>query len=117
MTIAGIDQRALYDALVTRDRRFDGRMFVGVSSTRIYCRPVCTVRPPQFKNCTFYPAAAAAEKAGYRPCLRCRPELAPGSHASVDAISRLATLTVRRIEDGALTGKSLDELAAEFGVT
>ena len=64
--------------------RFDGRFFVGVSSTRIYCRPVCTVRMPRRENCRFFPSAAAAEVAGYRPCMRCRPELAPG-HASVDA--------------------------------
>jgi AraC family transcriptional regulator of adaptative response / DNA-3-methyladenine glycosylase II len=92
-------------------------MFVGVSSTRIYCRPICTVRPPRFENCSFYRTAAAAEGAGYRPCLRCRPELAPGSTAPVDAVGRLAALAIRRIEDGALSILSLDELAAEFGVT
>ncbi|HEY4258992.1 MAG TPA: AlkA N-terminal domain-containing protein, partial [Schlesneria sp.] len=86
-------------------------------STRIYCRPICTVRPPQFKNCTFYKTAAAAEAQGYRPCLRCRPELAPGSSAPVDAVPRLAALAIRRIEDGALSRLSLDELAAEFDVT
>src|SRR5580704_11148216 len=117
ITILGIGDRDLYDAILTRDRRFDGRMFVGVRSTRIYCRPICTVRPPRFENCTFYRKAAAAEAAGFRPCLRCRPELAPGSSAPVDAISRLAALAIRRIEDGALSEMSLDELAAEFGVT
>jgi len=116
-TVFGLGARDLYDAVLTRDRRFDGRMFVGVSSTRIYCRPICTVRPPRFENCSFYRKAAAAEAAGFRPCLRCRPELAPGSSAPVDAISRLATLAIRRIEDGALSELSLDELAAEFGVT
>ncbi|MDB5387773.1 MAG: adenosine deaminase [Planctomycetaceae bacterium] len=116
-TIFDIGPRALYEAVLTRDRRFDGRMFVGVSSTRIYCRPICTVRPPRFENCTFYRTAAAAEAAGFRPCLRCRPELAPGSSAPVDAVPRLAALAIRRIEDGALSGLSLDELAAEFGVT
>ncbi|HEX4145170.1 MAG TPA: Ada metal-binding domain-containing protein, partial [Pirellulales bacterium] len=116
-TVLGIGARELYDAILTRDRRFDGRMFVGVSSTRIYCRPICTVRPPRFENCSFYRTAAAAEGAGFRPCLRCRPELAPGSIAPVDAVLRLAALAMRRIEDGALSALSLDALAAEFGVT
>src|SRR5204862_4184271 len=97
------DQEACYRALSTRDARFDGRFFVAVRTTRIYCRPICTVRPPRFENCTFHPTAAAAENAGFRPCLRCRPELAPGSTAPVDAVSRLASLAIRRIEDGALS--------------
>ena len=117
MTVFGLSDRDLYDAILTRDRRFDGRMFVGVRSTRIYCRPICTVRPPRFENCSFYRTAAAAESVGFRPCLRCRPELAPGSIAPVDAVSRLASLAIRRIEDGALSAVSLDEFAAEFGVT
>lgn len=112
-----LDAKALYDVVLTRDRRFDGRFFVAVRSTGIYCRPVCTVRPPRFENCTFHPTAASAEHAGFRPCLRCRPELAPGSSAPVDAVSRLAGLAIRRIEDGALTQMNLDELASEFGVT
>lgn len=112
-----LDANVLYEIIRTRDRRFDGRVFVGVRSTGIYCRPVCTVRPPRFENCSFYPTAAAAERAGFRPCLRCRPELAPGTIAPVDAVPRLSALAVRRIEDGALSGRSLDELAAEFGVT
>ena len=105
-TVFGLGARDLYDAILTRDRRFDGRMFVGVSSTRIYCRPICTVRPPRFENCSFYRKAAAAEAAGFRPCLRCRPELAPGTSAPVDAISRLAALAIRRIEDGAREDRS-----------
>ena len=79
-----LDPTTCYRALRARDARFDGRFFVGVSSTRIYCRPVCTVRPPRRENCRFFASAAAAEGAGYRPCLRCRPELAPGS-ATIDA--------------------------------
>lgn len=116
-TVLGLGGRELYEAVLARDRRFDGRMFVGVSSTRIYCRPICTVRPPKIGNCTFYRTAATAEAAGFRPCLRCRPELAPGSSAPVDAVPRLAALAIRRIEDGALSQLTLDELAAEFGVT
>jgi AraC family transcriptional regulator, regulatory protein of adaptative response / DNA-3-methyladenine glycosylase II len=78
-----------YRAILSRDRRFDGIFFVGVSSTGIYCRTICTVKTPRRENCTFYPSAAAAEQAGYRPCLRCRPELAPGQ-AKIDAVGRLA---------------------------
>ncbi|MBB1075946.1 DNA-3-methyladenine glycosylase 2 family protein [Rhodoferax sp. 4810] len=70
---------ACYLALKARDARFDGRFFTGVTSTGIYCRPVCRVRTPKRENCRFFPHAAQAELAGFRPCLRCRPELAPGS--------------------------------------
>ena len=69
---------ACYLALKARDARFDGRFFTGVTSTGIYCRPVCRVRTPKRENCRFFPHAAQAELAGFRPCLRCRPELAPG---------------------------------------
>jgi len=105
-----LDSTTCYQALLTHDPRFDGVFFVGVSSTRIYCRTVCT------KNCTFFMSAAAAEQAGYRPCLRCRPELAPGT-AKVDAISRLAIAVARRIEDGALAEMSVTELSEEMGVS
>ena len=70
---------ACYLALKTRDSRFDGRFYIGVTSTGIYCRPVCKVRVPKRENCRFFPLAAQAEQAGFRPCLRCRPELAPSS--------------------------------------
>src|SRR3990172_249111 len=96
-----IDSHICYRALRARDARFDGRFFVAVSSTRIYCRPVCTVKPPRRENCRFYPSAAAAESAGYRPCLRCRPELAPGN-ASVDATTRVAQAAASLIEDRTL---------------
>jgi AraC family transcriptional regulator of adaptative response / DNA-3-methyladenine glycosylase II len=105
-----------YTALRTHDARFDGQFFVGVSSTRIYCRPVCTVRTPQRKNCTFFPSAAAAERRGFRPCLRCRPELAPG-YASVDAATRLARSAAGLIDDGELTDGSLTAIAVRLGVT
>jgi AraC family transcriptional regulator of adaptative response / DNA-3-methyladenine glycosylase II len=111
-----LDSLTCYRALRARDARFDGRFFVAVSSTRIYCRPVCTVKPPRRENCRFFPSAAAAEAAGYRPCLRCRPELAPGN-ASVDATSRLAQAAAGLIEDGALAETRLDALAARLGVT
>jgi AraC family transcriptional regulator of adaptative response / DNA-3-methyladenine glycosylase II len=105
-----------YRALRARDARFDGRFFVAVSSTRIYCRPICTVKPPRRENCRFYPSAAAAESAGYRPCLRCRPELAPGN-ASVDATTRLAQAAASMMEDRTLDNGGLDTIAVRLGVT
>jgi AraC family transcriptional regulator of adaptative response / DNA-3-methyladenine glycosylase II len=111
-----LDAQTCYRALRARDARFDGRFYVAVSSTRIYCRPVCTVKPPRRENCRFYPSAAAAESGGYRPCLRCRPELAPGN-ASIDATSRLAQAAASLIEDRALDEEGLDAVAARLGIT
>src|SRR5437870_539748 len=105
-----------YPALTARDARFDGVFFVGVASTGIYCRTVCTAKKPRPDRCAFFPSAASAERAGYRPCLRCRPELAPGN-ARIDAVSRLAALAASRIEDGALTDSSLSVLAEDLGVS
>ncbi len=111
-----LDPNTCYRALRARDARFDGRFFVAVSSTRIYCRPVCTVKPPRRENCRFYPSAAAAESGGYRPCLRCRPELAPGN-ASVDATTRLAQAAASLIEDRTLEEDSLEAIAGRLGIT
>jgi AraC family transcriptional regulator of adaptative response / DNA-3-methyladenine glycosylase II len=111
-----LDTATCYRALRARDARFDGRFFVAVSSTRIYCRPVCTVKPPRRENCRFYPSAAAAESAGYRPCLRCRPELAPGN-ASVDATSRVAQAAASLLEDRALDAAGLPAVATRLGIT
>src|SRR4029453_9354773 len=72
-----LDVDACYRAFSTRDARFDGRLFAGVRTTRTYCRPICSARMPKRENMTFYPTAAAAQEAGFRPCLRCRPEAAP----------------------------------------
>lgn len=110
------EQQRLYRALQRHDPALDGQMFIGVTSTGIYCRPVCPVRVPKIENCTFHPRPAVAEKAGFRPCLVCRPELAPGEHGD-NAVSRLARLALRRIEDGALNELSVDDLAAEFVVS
>ncbi len=110
-----LDSESCYEAVKARDARFDGVFFVGVSTTGIYCRPVCTVRTPGRDRCTFYPNAASAEAAGYRPCLRCRPELAPG-RAPVDSVRRIAHAAVARIEAGALTEGSVEALAGEFGI-
>jgi AraC family transcriptional regulator, regulatory protein of adaptative response / DNA-3-methyladenine glycosylase II len=111
-----LDPDACYRALKAHDPRFDGRFFVGVSSTRIYCRPVCSVRMPRRDHCHFFASAAAAEVEGYRPCLRCRPELAPGN-ASVDAIARLAQGAVDLIENGVLDAGGIEHLSARVGVT
>jgi AraC family transcriptional regulator of adaptative response / DNA-3-methyladenine glycosylase II len=111
-----LDADQCYRALLAHDSRFDGRFFVGVATTRIYCRPVCTARTPNRGNCRFFPSAAAAEAVGFRPCLRCRPELAPG-YAVVDANRRLAQAAAGRIEDGGLAEASLAELAQSLGVT
>jgi AraC family transcriptional regulator of adaptative response / DNA-3-methyladenine glycosylase II len=111
-----LDPDQCYRALRTHDARFDGRFFVGVGTTRVYCRPVCTARTPLARNCSYFPSAAAAESQGFRPCLRCRPELAPG-YASVDANRRLAQAAAGLIEDGRLEDASLAQLAATLDVT
>jgi len=111
-----LDSNACYRAVRARDRRFDGRFFVAVSSTGIYCRPICPARPPKRENMHFYSNAAAAEGAGYRPCLRCRPERAPGL-ASVDAAGRLANAVIAGIEEHALSNARMGELAASLGVS
>lgn len=105
-----------YRAMRAHDARFDGRFFVGIRSTGIYCRPVCTARTARRENCRFFASAAAAESAGFRPCLRCRPELAPG-HASVDASRRLARAAASRIDDGGANEGGIATLARSLGVT
>ncbi len=114
--MAPLDWDSCTRALEARDARFDGVFFVGISSTGIYCRPICPARATLRRNRRFFANAAAAERAGYRPCLRCRPELAPG-FARVDAVPRLAHSAAARIAAGALNGKSVDALARELGVT
>ncbi|MGI6721043.1 MAG: AlkA N-terminal domain-containing protein [Anaerovoracaceae bacterium] len=111
-----LNDDVLYEAFKARDARFDGRIFVGVSSTGIYCRPVCKAKHAKRENCTFFPSAAAAEKAGYRPCLLCRPELAPG-YSITDASSALAKKAVRLIEESCGTGESLRKIAEKLGCT
>ncbi|MEO5863267.1 MAG: Ada metal-binding domain-containing protein, partial [Burkholderiales bacterium] len=111
-----LDSVSCYLAVKTHDPRFDGRFFTGVTSTRIYCRPVCPAKVPKRENCRFFPSAAAAESEGFRPCLRCRPELAPGN-ANIDAGARLAQAAASLIEDGAVNGAGLEELANRLGVT
>jgi AraC family transcriptional regulator of adaptative response / DNA-3-methyladenine glycosylase II len=111
-----LDPEHCYRVLLNRDRRFDGRFFVGVRTTGIFCRPVCPAPPPKSKNCTYWPSAAAAQGAGFRPCLRCRPEVAPGTPAwsgTAASVSR----ALRLIEAGSLDGEgSVDGLAERLGM-
>lgn len=101
--------------MLGKDAAFDGRFFVAVRTTSIYCRPVCRVRAPRLENVRFYPSAAAAERAGYRPCLRCRPETAPfcpawnGTRTTVERALKL-------IEAGALDNGGVEALAGRLGV-
>ncbi|NDG38149.1 MAG: DNA-3-methyladenine glycosylase 2 family protein [Betaproteobacteria bacterium] len=113
-----LDDDAAYLALQTRDARFDGRFFVGVTSTRIYCRPVCKVRPPMRKNCRFFANAALAEQQGFRPCLRCRPEQAPGL-SMMDSSQALACRAATMLGQAAHEGldPTLPALAQRLGVT
>jgi len=105
-----------YAAICARDSRFDGVVFVGVTTTGVYCRPICPARTPRRTRCRFFRSAAEAERAGFRACLRCRPELAPGT-AAVDAARRLAGLAAARITEGFGNEQRLDALAAELGVS
>ncbi|MCC7340997.1 MAG: helix-turn-helix domain-containing protein [Bryobacterales bacterium] len=106
-----------YQAYASRDPRFDGVFFIGVTSTGIYCRPICPARTPKASNCRFYDSAEAAEKDSFRPCLRCRPELAPGS-APVDDARRIAHLLMQRIGNGLIDcGGGLEAIADQFDLS
>ncbi len=111
-----LDADTCYRAIRARDARFDGMFYVGVSTTGVYCRPICPARTPRRDRCTFYARPVEAERAGYRACFRCRPELAPGG-ASIDALPRLVREAVRRIEAGHLQDGSIEGLATDLGVT
>ena len=114
-TVGNLDVAACERARVSRNPRFDGQFFSGVRTTRIYCRPVCPVRPAKAQNVSFYPSAAAAERAGFRPCLRCRPETAPFSPAWKGSLTTVER-AVRLISAGALDNAPVDALAARLGV-
>jgi AraC family transcriptional regulator of adaptative response / DNA-3-methyladenine glycosylase II len=110
-----MDRIACYRAISTRDARFDGRLFVGVKTTGIYCRPICPARTPKFENVSFYPSAAAAQEAGFRPCLRCRPETSPDLafwRGTTNTVSRALAL----IEAGGLDEADVEGLANRLGV-
>jgi methylphosphotriester-DNA--protein-cysteine methyltransferase len=112
-----LDRKTYYRAFQTRDARFDGRVFVGVTSTGIYCRPICPAREPKFENCRFFASAAAAQEASFRPCLRCRPEIAPDLafwRGTANTVSRALAL----IAEGALDEDEagVEALAERLGV-
>jgi AraC family transcriptional regulator of adaptative response / DNA-3-methyladenine glycosylase II len=115
-----LDQEACYRAVVTRDARFDGRFFTGVTSTGIYCRPVCPARTPKRENIVFHPSAAAAEEAGFRACLRCRPETVPDMgtwRGTSNTVSRaLSLIDAGALDSHAEGGGDVDALAGRLGV-
>lgn len=111
----GLDRSALERARLSRDSRFDGKFFIAVTSTGIYCRPICPSPASKSANVRYYPTAAAAAEAGFRPCLRCRPEAAPGTPAWMGP-SAVVRRALRLIDAGALDGTSVTMLATRVGV-
>src|SRR4029453_3244226 len=111
-----LERESCNRAVESADARFDGVFFVGITTTTIYCRPISPARRTLRKNPHFLSSGAAAERAGFRPCLRCRPELAPG-RARVDAVPRLAQAAAQRIAAGALNAGGIDRLAQDLGVS
>src|SRR5258705_1377829 len=111
------DREVCYRALQSRDPRFDGLLFVGVTSTGIYCRPVCPARTAKYENVRFFASAAAAQEAGFRPCLRCRPETAPDL-ASWRGTSNTVSRALALITDGALDSDraTVETLAERLGI-
>src|SRR5215470_8845052 len=112
-----LDRDVCYRALQARDPRFDGRLFVGVRTTGIYCRPICPARTPKLENVLFYASAAAAQEAGFRPCLRCRPESSPDL-AAWGGTSSTVSRALALIADGALDGDDahVERLALRIGI-
>src|SRR5665213_266709 len=102
-------------ARTARDASYDGRFFTGVRTTGIYCRPVCPVKPAQSRNVEYYPSAAAAEAAGFRPCLRCRPETAPFSPAWKGSLTTVER-AMRLVDEGALDEAGVETLAERLGI-
>jgi AraC family transcriptional regulator of adaptative response / DNA-3-methyladenine glycosylase II len=111
-----LDHDACYRAIELRDARFDGRFFTAVKTARTYCRPVCPARTPRPENVAFYPTAAAAQEAGFRPCLRCRPETAPLTPAPGGGRRVTVSRALALIELGALDEASVDALAGRLGL-
>ena len=110
-----LDHAACYRAVRLRDARFDGRFFTGVETTGVYCRCICPAKTPLPKNVRFFPSAAAAQEAGFRPCLRCRPEAAPDL-AAWRGTSNTVARALSLIEAGALDDAGVDALAERLGV-
>src|SRR4051812_15799142 len=113
--IIGLDRAALERIRVSRDPRFDGKFFIAVTSTGIYCRPICPSRTSKPSNVRYYPTAAAASEAGFRPCLRCRPEAAPGTAAWLGT-SAVVRRALNLIDGGALDEGSVDSVAGALGI-
>jgi AraC family transcriptional regulator of adaptative response / DNA-3-methyladenine glycosylase II len=111
-----LDERVCDQARLARDARFDGRFFIGVLSTGIYCRPICPSPTSKRENVRFFDSAAAAVEAGFRPCLRCRPEVAPGTPAW-SGTSTTVSRALRLIAEGALDGRGIEGLSARLGVS
>lgn len=110
------NRKNLYEAFMSKDTRLDGKFFVGIASTGIYCRPICRAKKPKPENCTFYASASEAELNGYRPCLLCRPELAPG-FSVMDSASSIAYSAARLLEENSSLGLSITEIAEKTGYT
>src|SRR5215475_8475518 len=111
-----LDWEACSRARLSRDARFDGKFFIGVRSTKIYCRPVCPVPTVKEANVRYYPSAAAAEEAGFRPCLRCRPECSPGTPAW-SGTSNTVSRALRLIDESGLEDGGMEGLAERLGVS
>ncbi len=108
--------RTYHNALLNRDKAYDGRVFIAVRTTGIYCRTICPARKAKFENCTFYRSATEAELNGYRPCKRCRPDAIPHSPAWIGTQATV-NRAMRLIGDGALDSGSVDDLADRLGVS
>ena len=111
-----LDDRVCDQARLARDARFDGRFFIGVTSTGIYCRPICPSPTSRRRNVRFFESAAAAVEAGFRPCLRCRPEVAPGTPAWSGTSTTVAR-ALRLISEGALDDRGIEGLSGRLGVS
>ena len=111
-----LDQRVCDRARQSRDPRFDGRFFIAVTTTGIYCRPICPARAPKDEHVRYFHTAAAAEAAGFRPCLRCRPEASPGTPAWFGT-SGVVSRALRLIGEGALDREAIEKFADRLGVT
>ena len=110
-----LDSLICSQARLSRDARFDGRFFIGVKTTRIYCRPICPVRTAKEQNVRYFPTAAAAAEAGYRPCLRCRPESSPGTPAWFGT-STTVSRALRLISENVMENEGVEDLAARLGI-
>jgi AraC family transcriptional regulator, regulatory protein of adaptative response / DNA-3-methyladenine glycosylase II len=110
-----LDHDHCYAISSAKDARYDGLFFIGVKTTGIYCRPICPARTPKSSNVIFYPSAAAAQEAGFRPCLRCRPETAPDTPAWKGTSATIGR-ALRLIEEGGLDDNGVEHLAMRLGL-